>query len=73
VIIERSEFERRLLAGLHERLMAPELVAAFIAEYQAELRRATQAADGEHASKSGRFAVAAVEPRRVSADTELSD
>ena len=38
-----------VLAGLKDRLMAPELVEAFIAAFNAELRQAAQAAEGERA------------------------
>jgi site-specific DNA recombinase len=40
----RAEIEERVVAGLRERMMAPELVAAFIDEFNAELRRAAQRA-----------------------------
>jgi DNA invertase Pin-like site-specific DNA recombinase len=46
-MIDRAELENRVLAGLKERLMAPQLVEVFISEFRAELRRATQAAEGE--------------------------
>jgi site-specific DNA recombinase len=45
--IGRHDIEVRVLNGLKERLIAPELVEAFIAEFNAELRRTAQAADGE--------------------------
>jgi DNA invertase Pin-like site-specific DNA recombinase len=38
--IRREEVETRMLDGLRERLMAPDLVAAFVAEYQREMDRA---------------------------------
>ena len=47
LMIERTELESRVLARLKERLMAPELVEVFVVEYRAELRRATQAAEGK--------------------------
>src|SRR5262249_7649797 len=37
--IGRQEIEERVFAGLRERMMAPELVAAFVDEFNAELRR----------------------------------
>jgi site-specific DNA recombinase len=37
--IRRHEIEERVFAGLRERMMAPELVAAFVDEFNAELRR----------------------------------
>ena len=40
--IRRDDIERRVLSGLEERLMAPELVAAFVDEYRAEIERMTR-------------------------------
>jgi DNA invertase Pin-like site-specific DNA recombinase len=37
--IKRQEIEARVLAGLKEKLLAPELVAAFVEEYQVEMNR----------------------------------
>ena len=48
--IGRREIEERALAGLKDRLMAPEFVDAFVTEFNAELRRAAEAA------RSGRAA-----------------
>src|SRR5205807_2024678 len=39
LVISRQEIEARIFAGLKSRLMAPELVEVFVAEYAAELRR----------------------------------
>ena len=38
-MIGRNEIEERVLGGLWEGMMAPALVAAFIDEFNAELRR----------------------------------
>src|ERR1700693_2617728 len=38
-VITRQVIEDRVLTGLKERLLAPELVKAFVAEFEAELRR----------------------------------
>jgi site-specific DNA recombinase len=43
--ITRQEVETRVLAGLKERLMAPELVETFVEEFKAELRRAGRNAE----------------------------
>ena len=48
--IGRREIEERVLAGLKDRLMAPEFVEAFVTEFNTELRRAAEAA------RSGRAA-----------------
>jgi site-specific DNA recombinase len=50
VAIARFEIEERVLAGLRERMMAPELVAAFIDEFNAELRRLAGDAEAEGAA-----------------------
>ncbi len=42
LLIDRDDLENRILVGLKDRLMAPELVEAFVAEYRAELRRAAK-------------------------------
>jgi site-specific DNA recombinase len=63
LVIGRHEIEARVLNGLRERLMAPELVEAFIEEFNGELRRATHAADGERIA--ARRALADIE-RKIS-------
>jgi site-specific DNA recombinase len=50
LFIGRNELEERVLGGLRERMMAPELIAAFIEEFNAELRRLAAVADGERAA-----------------------
>jgi len=40
--IRRQEIEARVLGGLKDKLMAPEMVEAFIGEYQAEVNRAAR-------------------------------
>lgn len=45
--ISRQEIEERVFAGLRERMMAPELVAAFVDEFNAELRRLAGEATAE--------------------------
>ena len=47
LLIRRNEIEARVLDGLKERMMAPELVAAFIDEFNLELRRLTSNAEAE--------------------------
>ncbi|SRR5260370_18645672 len=42
LVINRQQLEARILNGLKERLMAPELVKAFVDEFNAEIRRSTQ-------------------------------
>src|SRR5262249_27277787 len=39
LVIARAEIEERVLSGLRERMMTPDLVAVFIEEFNAELRR----------------------------------
>ena len=48
--IGRAEIEERVLSGLSKRMMAPELVAAFVDEFNAELRRLAGDAEAEHAA-----------------------
>ena len=43
--IKRQEIEARVLAGLKDRLMSPDLVAAFMEEYRAEINRAARDAE----------------------------
>jgi site-specific DNA recombinase len=47
LVIARRELEERVLGGLRERMMAPELVEAFIQEFNAELRRISGEAERE--------------------------
>ena len=47
--VRRQEIEGRVLDGLKERLMAPELVAAFIEEFRAEVNRLARGAEEAHA------------------------
>jgi site-specific DNA recombinase len=56
LVIARQEIEERVLAGLKERMMAPELVATFIEEFNAELRRIAEAAETEHNAARRRLA-----------------
>ena len=42
LVINRQQLETRILSGLKERLMAPELVKAFVDEFNAEIRRSAQ-------------------------------
>ena len=46
--ISRKEVETRVLAGLRDQLMAPDLIAAFIAEYHREMDRARRDERVEH-------------------------
>ncbi len=45
--IGRADIEERVVSGLKERMMAPELVAAFVDEFNAELRRIAGNAEAE--------------------------
>jgi hypothetical protein len=47
LLMGRHELEDRVLSGLKERLMAPDLVAAFIDAFNAEMRRLTASAERE--------------------------
>ncbi len=49
-MIARQGVEAQVLAWLKERLMAPELVAAFIEEFNAERRRTAEASKSERAA-----------------------
>ena len=48
--IKRQEIEARVLVGLKEKLLAPELVAAFVEEYQAEMNRLAKETQQQTAS-----------------------
>jgi site-specific DNA recombinase len=50
VAIGRAELEERVLNGLRDRMMAPELVTAFVDEFNAELFRLAGNAEAEHAA-----------------------
>ena len=50
LLISRQEIEERVLGGLRERMMAPELVAVFVEEFNAELRRLTSEAETHYAA-----------------------
>jgi site-specific DNA recombinase len=45
LVINRQQLEARILSGLKERLMAPELVKAFVDEFNAEIRRSAQVSE----------------------------
>jgi hypothetical protein len=47
LLMGRHELEDRVLSGLKERLMAPDMVAAFINAFNAEMRRLTASAERE--------------------------
>jgi hypothetical protein len=49
LLIGRKEIEERVLGGLRERMMAPELVAIFVEEFNAELRRRAVDAEADYA------------------------
>jgi site-specific DNA recombinase len=57
--VTRQEIEARVLAGLKERLMAPELVREFIHAFQEEANRTT--AEHEQQFKAGRLQLESVE------------
>src|SRR5260370_16462654 len=42
LVINRQHLEARILNGLKERLIAPELVKAFVDEFNSEIRRSAQ-------------------------------
>jgi DNA invertase Pin-like site-specific DNA recombinase len=48
LVIKRQELEARVLVGLKEKLLAPELVKEFIAEYHAELNRRSRDAEADY-------------------------
>jgi site-specific DNA recombinase len=52
-VVTRQEIENRVLTGLKDRLLAPELVKAFVSEFEAELRRSAANAglERKHALK----------------------
>ncbi len=62
--IERTAIEQRVLDGLKDRLMAPELVEEFVREFNAELRQLASSADTDR--KAAVKAVADAE-RKISA------
>jgi len=47
LVINRQQLETRILNGLKERLMAPELVKAFVDEFNAEIRRSAQNSESD--------------------------
>ena len=54
--IKRQDIEERILSGLKDRLMAPELVAAFVSEFTAEINRITARAEEESAHQKRELA-----------------
>jgi hypothetical protein len=54
--ITRKEIEARILAGLKERLLAPDLVAAFVQAFQEEVRREHDTLKGERALRERKAA-----------------
>jgi DNA invertase Pin-like site-specific DNA recombinase len=58
-VIARQELEERVLGGLRERMMAPELVDAFVQEFNADLRRISGEAQRERVA--ARSALDAIE------------
>jgi site-specific DNA recombinase len=56
--IKRTDVEDRVLAGLKERLMHPDLIAEFIAEYQREVHKERLAQRTERANAERRLAKA---------------
>ncbi len=69
--LKRQAIEARVLAGLKDRLMAPDLVAEFVAEFQAEVNRAARAA--ERRAAATRRDLAAVERRIAGILTAIED
>jgi site-specific DNA recombinase len=55
-LIRRSEIEARLLAGIKEKLLAPDLVAAFITAFQAEVNRTARDSEARQAAARGELA-----------------
>jgi DNA invertase Pin-like site-specific DNA recombinase len=53
--VSRLEIERRVLGGLKDKLMAPELIRAFVDEFQAETNRLQAACERESAAKRNRL------------------
>src|SRR6185312_14556071 len=56
LVIGRKEVEERVLSGLKKRMMAPELVATFVEEFNAELRRIAEVAETEQGAARRRLA-----------------
>lgn len=54
--IARSEIEQRVLAALSTKLAAPELIAAFVKEYQAERRRLAAATRSQRDDQTAKLA-----------------
>ena len=50
VSIGRDEIESRVLDGLKDRMMAPELISAFVDEFNTEIRRLAGDREAEHAA-----------------------
>ncbi len=69
--LKRQAIEARVLAGLKDRLMAPDLVAEFVAEFQAEVNRSARAA--ERRAAATRRDLAAVERRIAGILTAIED
>ena len=63
--ISTESYERRVLAGLRERMLDPELVAIFVAEYQAEHAKRAARLRRERGSVERRIAVATATIERL--------
>src|SRR5260370_9744701 len=71
LVINRQQLEARILNGLKERLMAPELVKAFVDEFKAEIRRSAQ--DSETNRTTLKPAPTAIEPQIPRVSTRVRD
>jgi site-specific DNA recombinase len=71
LVIGRNELRERVVDGLRKRMMAPELVAAFIEEFNAELCRLNGDANAERAA--AQRALADVERKIVSIVKAIED
>src|ERR1700730_1518120 len=69
--ISRIEIEERVLRGLSKRMMAPELVTAFVDEFNAELRRL--AGDAEAGRATAQRELADIERRIAGIVTAIED
>ena len=63
--ISTESYERRVLAGLRERMLDPELVAIFVAEYQAEYAKRAARMRRERGSVERRIATATATIERL--------
>jgi site-specific DNA recombinase len=71
LLLSRKDIENRVLAGLKHRMMSPEIVAAFISEFNAELAKISGVADKERGA--AKRALADVERKIASIIKAIED